>query len=185
MFGSYLELGIEHILDPQGIDHVLFILVLTVPFLISDWKNVIILATAFTLGHSLTLALSSLDIVSVNSNFVEIVIAFSIGITAIGNFISSAQMSMKVRYFIAGVFGLVHGLGFSNFFKTILGQDEILFPLIAFNLGVEVAQLVVVAVTLFLGWLLVTKLKIKQHYWVGSVSVFVLIFSIKMIVERL
>jgi len=185
MFSSYLKLGFEHILDPKGLDHVLFILVLAVPFLLKDWKKVVLLATAFTLGHSLTLALSSLNIIKVNSTMVEILIAVSIFITAVYNIIDVNKNRVSVKYPTALIFGLIHGMGFSNFFKSILGKDDIVLPLFAFNIGVELAQIIIVLITLMLSWLAVNVLKVKQKYWIYSISGIVLFWSLKMIVERI
>lgn len=185
MFTSYLKLGFEHILDLKGIDHVLFILVLAVPFIIKDWKKVVLLATAFTLGHSLTLALASLDIINVNSAMVEILIAVTICLTAIYNIIDINKNRVSVKYPTALIFGLIHGMGFSNFFKSILGKDEIVLPLLAFNIGVELAQIIIVVITLLLGFVVVQFLKIKQKYWIYTISGIVFVWSLKMIFERI
>lgn len=185
MFGSYLKLGLEHILDPNGLDHVLFIVVLTAPFLIKEWKKVIILATAFTVGHSLTLALSSIDFISVNASAIEIGIAVSIMITALYNLLDSKNLPLNTRYLIAGLFGLIHGMGFSNFFKSILGNESILVPLLAFNIGVEVAQIIIVIIVLTLSHILVDRLKLSRTIWLYTISSMVLIWSIKMILERI
>lgn len=186
MFSSYLKLGFEHILDPGGIDHVLFILVLTVPFYIKDWKKVILLATAFTIGHSITLALSSLNVIRANSQFIEIFIAVSILITGVLNLLEiKAIKPFRYKYSLTLLFGLIHGLGFSNFFKSILGKDEIALPLLAFNIGVELAQIVVIIITLVATFFIVTVLKLKRPYWISMVSFFVIVLSFKMILERL
>jgi hypothetical protein len=185
MFTSYLKLGFEHILDPNGLDHVLFILVLTVPFFLKDWKKVVLLATAFTIGHSLTLALASSNIIKVNSAMVEILIAVTIFITAVFNIVEVNKNKVSVKYATALIFGLIHGMGFSNFFKTILGKDEILLPLFAFNIGVELAQIVIVLMTLVLGFISVQFFKIKQKYWVYGVSGIILLWALKMIIERI
>ncbi len=185
MFSSYFKLGLEHILDPKGLDHVLFIVVLTVPFLLKDWKKVIILATAFTIGHSLTLALSSLDIISVNSRIIEICIAVTILFTAVFNIVLKSYHRLSERYLSALIFGLIHGMGFSNFFKAILGNNEILLPLLAFNLGVELAQLIIVVMVLLLGHLIVKYLKLKLSLWKNAISFIVIIWATKLILERL
>jgi len=185
MFTSYLQLGFEHILDPKGLDHVLFILVLTVPFVLKDWKKVVLLATAFTIGHSLTLALASLNIIKVNASLIEILIAASIFVTAIFNIIGENRNTINLKYPTALIFGLIHGMGFSNFFKTILGKDDIILPLFSFNLGVELAQIVIVLITLVFGYIVVNYLKLKQKKWVYAVSIFVLIWSLRMIFERI
>lgn len=185
MFLEYLKLGFEHILDPGGIDHVLFILVLAVPYFIKDWKRVVLLATAFTIGHSLTLAFASLNIIKVNSQIVEILIAVSILLTGIINIKDINKTEYNLKYPLALCFGLIHGLGFSNFFKSILGKDDIVLPLLAFNIGVELAQLLIIGITLILTYFLIKLIKIKHSFWIGFVSVCVIILSLKMILERI
>jgi hypothetical protein len=185
MFESYLKLGVEHILDPNGLDHVLFIVVLTAPFLLKDWKKVILLATAFTLGHSLTLALAALDIIKLDSTLIEILIAVSICLTAVFNFLNTSVSKMSGRYTLAAFFGLIHGMGFSNFFKSILGKDDIVLPLLAFNIGVEVAQVIIVIVVLALSQIWVKLLRLSHSFWVSILSSAVFIWSLKLIIERL
>lgn len=163
MFSSYVTLGFEHILDPQGYDHILFVVALAIVYQLSDWKKVAILITAFTIGHSVTLALSSLDIVSVDADLVEMLIPITIMLTCLFNIFSSNDRDTKVNgnYLLAVIFGLIHGLGFSNYFKAIIGQEEsVVFPLFAFNVGVELGQLVVVAIVLLISSLLS---KIVEH----------------------
>jgi len=185
VFQSFLELGFEHILDPNGLDHVLFIIVLTVPYLLKDWKKVILLATAFTLGHSLTLALASLNIVRIDSSLIEILIAVSIFITALNNLMQKPGTNMTRAYMMASFFGLIHGLGFSNFFRSIMSKDEILLPLFAFNLGVELAQIVIVLMLLIVNYLLIEKLKLKHRIWIWGLSLLVMAWSCQMIFERI
>ncbi len=183
MFGEYLKLGIEHILDVNGLDHVLFLIVLVILYDRKSWKTVLILATAFTLGHSVTLALAGVDIISVNSRLIEIFIAVSIAATALYN-ITSAN-SKKTRYLAALIFGLIHGLGFSGFFKTILGGESIILPLLAFNIGVEIAQAICVLLVLLASYLLTEIIGLKKRHLVVGTSVIILLYSIKLIVERL
>lgn len=183
---EYVKLGIEHILDLNGLDHVLFLVVLAIPFVLKSWKKVIILATAFTVGHSITLILSGLDIIRIDSNLVEILIVVSIFITAIYNLIQSNNKQKNLtRYSAALFFGLIHGLGFSNFFRSIFGNDAILFPLFGFNLGVEVAQIIIVVGILLINKILIDFLKVPKKYWVNTVSVIIAIWSLKLILERI
>lgn len=194
---AYLELGLTHILDPNGLDHVLFLIVLVITYALSEWKSVLILATAFTIGHSVTLALAAMNIITVDSQTVEIFIAASIAITALLNivqykryasdhntsFTQSATHALS-RYFLALLFGLIHGLGFSNFFKAILGKEYIFKPLLAFNVGVEIAQVIIVLVTLLFSFILSRYLLLSKKYLIIGVSSVVLILSISMIFER-
>lgn len=186
MFLEYLKLGTEHILDPNGIDHVLFLVVLTILYDRHDWKKVLWLATAFTLGHSITLACAALNIISVDSKLVEIMIAASIAITALANLLSSSTAQRQFpRYAAALVFGLIHGLGFSGFFRTILGDDHVVQPLFAFNIGVEVAQIICVLLVMLLSFILTELLPIKKKHLVTGTSLIVFIYAIKLILERL
>lgn len=185
MFKGYLQLGLEHILDPNGIDHVLFLIVLVILFDIKQWKEVLILATAFTLGHSLTLALAASGTIPVNSTWIEILIAVSIAWTALMNLLTTqVQGSMKLRYFSALGFGLIHGMGFSNFFKTILGDESLVVPLLAFNIGVEIAQVIVVLFVLLLSYL-ITKTGLQRKHLVNGTSIIILLWAVKLIVERM
>ena len=186
MFLEYLKLGIDHILDLNGIDHLLFLVALVIVYNLKQWKQVLILATAFTLGHSITLALSSFNLIKVNTTVVEIFIAVSIGWTAAYNiFPKESGRLEKLRYITALLFGLIHGLGFSNFFKTILGKESIIQPLLAFNIGVELAQVLIVLVTLLISYALIKFLKIKKRSLSVSTSFVILIWSLKLVLERL
>lgn len=150
----YLQLGWEHILDINGYDHILFVTALCATFTFLEWKKVIWLVTAFTVGHSLTLALAALDLVQVNPDIIETLIPITIVITGlyqlwtVGRSDSSKAQNV-VRYAMAIIFGLIHGLGFSNYFKAIIGQEESLVQaLLAFNLGVESGQIAFVLIIL-------------------------------------
>ena len=168
VFRLYFDLGIEHILDFNGFDHMVFIIVLCAVYLLKDWSKVLILVTAFTIGHSITLALATLKIVSVNSALVEFLIPLTIFITAVSNIIRGKGSGRRVQlnYFLALFFGLIHGLGFSNNLRSLLGSNEdILVQLLAFNIGIEVGQVVIVVVFLFLSFILVDLLKFARRDW--------------------
>lgn len=152
-FKEYLNMGYEHILDPNGYDHILFVIALAIIYKLKDWKRVAILITAFTIGHCVTLALSSLSLISINSDLVETLIPITIILTCIYNIISDTEKTsdnmVNVNYLLALGFGLIHGLGYSNYFKAIVGKEEsIVYPLLAFNIGVEIAQLLVMLAVL-------------------------------------
>jgi hypothetical protein len=175
-FWIYCKLGVEHILDPKGIDHMLFIITLCAVYKLTQWKKVAILVTAFTVGHSVTLALSSLDVIKVNSDLIELLIPITIILTALYNLFlyknEESSRAVSLNYILALGFGLIHGMGFSNFFRgMMMGQDNIIFPLFSFNLGIEVGQLVIVLV-LFLVLLLLTRfIKFEHKYWNIALSV--------------
>ena len=170
-FALYFDLGKEHILDyKNGYDHILFVLALCAVYLARDWKNILILVTAFTIGHSITLALATLKIISVNPNLIEFLIPLTIFITAGSNLFKKEQerasKGIQLNYFFALFFGLIHGLGFSNYLRAILGKDQsILSQLLAFNLGLEFGQIIVVAIFLVIAFLLVDLLKVNRRDW--------------------
>lgn len=188
MFPIYLELGFDHILDLKGYDHIVFLVALCALYTLREWKRILILVTAFTIGHSLTLALSSLDILPVNATLVELLIPVTIMITALFNLVTKkdVEKDWKPGYGMALFFGLIHGMGFSNFFKSLLGKEaEIIKPLFAFNLGVELGQICIVAAIILINLLLVRVLKVPQRVWTISLSVLAIALSIYMIVERI
>lgn len=167
MFSVYLELGIDHIADLQGYDHILFVAMLCAVYTFKEWKRVLILITAFTIGHSLTLALATLNIIRVPTVWVEFLIPVTIFITATGNMITGnpGKAPARVKYTLAMFFGLIHGLGFSNFLRSLLGKhDSIAVPLLAFNIGVELGQILIVLCILILTALMLF-FKLKQRDW--------------------
>jgi hypothetical protein len=167
-FTTYLRLGFEHILDINGIDHVLFVIALCAAYDLKSWKRLIILVTAFTLGHSITLALSSFDVISVNQDLVELVIAITIAITALQNVLIAKpdKTAHRLKYAAALVFGLFHGMGFSTYFRSLLGgEEDVFFLLLSFNLGIELGQLVIVAAMLLFFVIAEKAIKIKPREW--------------------
>ena len=176
-FELYFKLGLQHILDLKGIDHVLFILALCAVYVARDWAKILLLVTAFTIGHSLTLALATFNLVQVRSEVIEFMIPVTIAITALVTLINPKPNSGKgiqLNYLLALLFGLIHGMGFSNYLKSLLGQETSIWqPLLAFNVGLEVGQLVVVA-----AFLLITSLVhlagMNRKEWTLILSAFVL-----------
>lgn len=170
-FRVYLELGFRHIADLAGYDHILFVVALAIPFGIRDWRRLAVLVTAFTLGHSLTLALATMRLVSVSSNVVETLIPATILFTALDAYTSATPQrpenpSTVKRYGIALLFGLVHGLGFSSYLRALLGDEEsIALPLLAFNVGLEMGQLVILSIVLTIGAALVPAI-LQRRRWV-------------------
>lgn len=167
-FQVFLKLGLQHILDVNGYDHIAFVIALCALYQLQHWRNVLILVTAFTLGHSITLALSTLEVVTVDRDLIEFLIPVTIFITAFSNLFSKAEKSKvsKLNYFFAGCFGLIHGLGFSNYLKSILGRDEsIITQLLAFNIGLELGQIIIVAVFLISAYLFVSIFGVNRRDW--------------------
>lgn len=179
MFKTYFELGFEHILDINGYDHVLFIISICLLASLSHWKKLLVLVTAFTIGHSLTLALSTLNIISIPANLIETIIPVTIILSCLDNIYQSGKENhYSPKYLIILIFGFIHGMGFSNFFKAILGKEEnIVLPLLSFNVGVEIAQLVIVVATILFIFIL-QKLGIKQRYINISGSILIILISL-------
>lgn len=184
MLKVYTKLGFDHILDPNGYDHIMFVVALCAIYVLKDWRKVLILVTAFTVGHSLTLAMSSLEVVSISASLVETLIPITIVLTCIYNIFKSSIKDEKniVNYLIALGFGFIHGLGFSNFFKAMMDEEEsIIAPLFYFNVGVELGQIIIVLFTLAAGSIVVDFFKAKQKYWNYIVSGIILVWALKMI----
>ena len=188
MFPVYLKLGIDHILSITAYDHIVFLIALCAVYAATDWKRILILVTAFTIGHSITLAMSSLKIISVKPDLVELLIPITILLTAIQNLLIKQDKGKRwsPHYFLALFFGFIHGMGFSNYFKELLGKEaDIITPLFAFNIGVELGQLCIVAGIMLLNYLIVKKAKMLQQHWNIAISVIAGILSIYMIYEKL
>lgn len=168
-FALYFGLGKDHILDyAGGYDHILFVLALCAVYLVRDWKKILILVTAFTIGHSITLALATLNVINFPAEVIEFLIPLTIFITAVGNLFKNdtplTQTKVQINYFFALFFGFIHGLGFSNFLRALLGKNEnIVSPLFAFNLGLEFGQIIVVAIFLAISYVLVDLAKVSRR----------------------
>ena len=187
-FLFYLQLGWEHIISIDALDHQLFILALVAIFSFQDLKKVLILVTAFTLGHSFTLALSAFDVIRFPSNWVEFLIPCTIVFTALDNLIFSKNEDklIKLNYFLALIFGLIHGMGFANSVRMMLAKEQsIVIPLLGFNVGLEIGQIAVVIIILSIFYILSTFLKLKKKHWVMLVSAPILVVSLKMAIERI
>ena len=187
-FTIFFSLGVEHIVSFSALDHILFITALCLRYQWSDWKKLLVLITAFTIGHSLTLALSTLNIINLPTALTEFFIVVTILFTSINNlFVRNFQFSQKypLIYFYALVFGLIHGLGFSTLLKNMLGKNEtIIGQLLSFNLGIEVGQLFIVAIILMLSFIFVRLLKLNRKDYVVFVSGGIAALAIEMMIER-
>ncbi len=176
----YFDLGLKHIISMDALDHQLFLLALCAIYLLKNWKQVLILVTAFTIGHSLTLALSVFDVIRANSSWVEFLIPMTILITALLNFAHKeySPKSLRINYFLALAFGLVHGLGFANTIRFMLAKNQsIAKPLFTFNIGLEVGQILIVTAILFLSELFVNKVTLPRKWWVWVTSGIAIIIS--------
>lgn len=187
MFKLYLELGLHHIADLQAYDHILFVAVLCIVYTFKEWKQVLILVTAFTVGHSITLALATLNLLRFSVTWIEFLIPVTIFITAAGNVVSGGQSntSARVKYILALFFGLIHGLGFSNYLRSLLGSHKsIVMPLVGFNTGVELGQVIVVCCVLMLTALMLLAFKVKQRDWVLTLSGMGAGMSLVLLIQR-
>lgn len=186
-FELYFRLGTNHILDLAGFDHILFVIVLCSVYSLFDWKKIIILITAFTIGHSVTLALATFQLITINSDLVEFLIPVTIAITASGNIINpKISIGRQLNYFFALFFGLIHGLGFSNYLRALMGTEESLInPLFAFNLGLEAGQLLIVVFFLLFSLIPLKIFKINQKQWAIIISAIILGMAIMMIIEKI
>ena len=187
-FGFYFKLGWEHIISIGALDHQLFILALAAIYLLKDWKQVLILVTAFTIGHSITLALSVFDIIRFSAKWVEFLIPCTIVFTAIINLFqkSFTPRSVRINYFLALFFGLVHGMGFANSIRFMLASDQSIgWGLFGFNIGLEVGQIAVVLSILLFSTILVALFKVNRRDWVIFASAGVFGLALKMALERI
>jgi len=180
-FFIYLRLGFDHITDPRGYDHILFVVALCAVYTLRQWRQVLVLVTAFTLGHSITLALATHRLINYSTAFVELLIPITILITAITNFFyrdpairlhaKNQPPARRWRYGLALAFGLIHGLGFSNYLRSLLGREvDIVQPLLAFNVGLEIGQLVIISLVLGVAFVAVDRLKSSRLRWTLIVS---------------
>lgn len=178
-FQAYLQLGFSHITDSNGYDHILFIMAICSIYTLVDWKKVVVLVTAFTVGHSITLALSTLGYVNFDAAWIELLIPITILITAFLNFFHKVPKGMYVprekdpafRYPLALGFGLIHGLGFSNYLRALLGQEADIFsPLLGFNVGLELGQLIIVFIILVIAFVMIELLRVSKLSWIQILS---------------
>jgi hypothetical protein len=187
-FWFNVQYGINHVLDINAYDHVLFLIVLTVPYLFSDWKRVLILVSTFTLGHTLSLVLAAYNIVQVSSDLIEFLIPITILIVALFNVFTSGKGSQKNKIgllFISTLFfGLIHGLGFAREFQLMVGKaGNKILTLIEFALGIEISQVIIVFIVLFLGYLIQTIFRFSKRDWVMVISAMVVGLVIPMILN--
>ena len=187
-FLFYIEQGLLHVLDFNALDHVLFFIALTIVYSFKNWKKAFWLITFFTIGHSLSFGLSAYDIIYVNVDLVEFLIPITILTPLILNIYKMIKGDFtidNINIYFAGFFGLIHGLGFSNYFKMLLnnGEDK-LIPLLKFALGIEFAQIIIVIIVLSLSHIAIYSIQIKKKYWIIGVSLLVIIRIIPMLINR-
>ncbi len=189
LFELYFTVGLQHIADLKGYDHILFIMTLCAVYTLSDWKKVLVLVTAFTIGHSLTLALATLDLVRINTDLVEFLIPLTIFLTALANIMTGKYRAGRtlhaLKYGAALFFGLIHGLGFSNYLRSLLGSEKgLLLPLFSFNLGIEAGQILIVVAIMLLTLLVVDGFRYARRDWHVLLSGAGLGVSLVLMIER-
>lgn len=187
-FFFYLAEGWRHIIAPGALDHILFIAVLAVVHTWGEWRRMIILVTAFTIGHSLTLVLSVLDVIRFRDDWVEFAIPCTIAVTAAANLLNhqAAPSDLRKRYAMALVFGLVHGMGYANAIRFMLAEDQSLaVGLLGFNTGLEIGQIFVVLSILLLGSMAARIPGLSRSRWVYALSSCVLAVALWMAWSRL
>ncbi|MGX9985075.1 HupE/UreJ family protein [Soonwooa purpurea] len=187
-FLFYLKLGWEHIISLDALDHQLFILALVAVYSFNDWKKILILVTAFTIGHSVTLALSVFNMLKIPSNWVEFLIPLTITITALDNILmrNKQKSLMTMNYYLALFFGLIHGMGFANTARMMMAKEQNIFaPLLGFNIGLELGQIVVVFAILIILFILLNIFKVNRKDWIMFVSSGVFALALKMTLERI
>lgn len=187
-FIFYLKLGWEHIISLDALDHQLFVLALIVVYSFNDFKKLLILVTAFTIGHSITLALSVLDAFRIPSDCVEFLIPLTIVITAFDNILlrNRTKSLIKMNYWLALIFGLIHGMGFANIARMTLAEEQnIAVPLLGFNIGLELGQIVVVIAFLILNFIITNLFRVSKKDWIMFISSGIFALSLKMALERI
>ncbi|MBI5539905.1 MAG: HupE/UreJ family protein [Bacteroidia bacterium] len=189
IFQMYLNLGIQHIADYMSFDHILFITCLCAVYIFKQWKQILVLITAFTIGHTTSLLLSTFNIISISTSLIEFLIPLTIFITAFWNlFLKQDGVNIKThwfKYITALFFGLIHGMGFSNYLQTLLGiEKSILMPLFSFNLGIEIGQIIIVSIILILSYIITSWFKVARRDWVLIFSGAGLGVSLTLMIER-
>jgi hypothetical protein len=188
-FWIYFEVGIRHVLNLFSYDHVLFLIALSVPYVFKDWKKVLLLVSLFTVGHTLAMLLSVYEIIVVKVDIIEFLIPITILITGFFHLFTAGKSTKNESISVIGVitlfFGIIHGLGFASYFKSIIGgvSDSKLLPLLEFALGIEVAQIIVVLVSLIAAYCAQTLFRFSKRDWILVMSSFVIGVVLPMIIE--
>jgi len=190
-FELFLETGFYHILDINGYDHILFVIVLCAAYNADAWKKVLWLLTSFTIGHSITLFLASKNLIDVDTKVTELLIAVTILMASLANLFIKQENFLKLKtfsfnYLFAGGAGLIHGLGFSGYLKALLGSEEsIVTPLFAFNVGLETGQIIIVLVYLLISFIAISIVGVGQRDWRFFYSAAIAGVSFTLILDRI
>lgn len=181
-------MGLEHVLDFSAYDHILFLTALAIPFSFKTWKKVVVLATVFTIAHCLSLALSAYGAVTVDVSLIEFLIPVTIMMTAIFNLLymrkTTTAQNMQGHVLATLVFGLIHGFGFSNYFRMLMAEeDNKLVPLLGFATGIEISQVTIVLSVLSVSWAVIAATKVKKVLFVVITSILIILLTIPMLVR--
>lgn len=188
-FWIFFERGLRHILNIYAYDHILFLIALTVPFAFKDWRRLLLLVSVFTLGHTLSLLLSVYGVIYVKGHIVELIIPITILIVALFHLFtagkSSKKESISVILFVTLFFGIIHGLGFAGYFKTLLATSSKskLIPLLEFGLGIEASQILVVFVVLIVSYIVQTVFRFSKRDWTLVMSSFIIGVVLPLIIQ--
>ncbi len=185
----FLKQGFFHIFDWKSYDHILFLVVLTVVYTFNDWKKTLWLITLFTIGHTISLILAVYGVVRINKQIVEFLIPLTILITALFNIFTAGKSKknnfINLNLFLSLFFGMIHGLGFSSFFKMIVSKsDTKLLALFEFALGIETAQLLIVFIILILGFIIQTVFRFSKRDWILVTSSIVIGFVLPILIAN-
>ena len=186
-FSFYFRIGWQHIINTEALDHIFFIVALAAVYMPKDWKQVLILITAFTLGHTITLVLSSLNIIKVQTHWIEFLIPCTIIFTAASNLFQKTftPKAIRINYFLALFFGLIHGLAFANTLRMLIAADQsFALSMFSFSVGLELGQIVIVIGILLLAQFFVGYVKISRRNWVIFSSVAVMAMALQMAIQR-
>ncbi|WP_452219739.1 HupE/UreJ family protein [Lacinutrix salivirga] len=187
-FWFNVKYGINHVLDINAYDHVLFLMVLTIPYLFKDWKRVLLLVTTFTVGHTLSLVLAAYGVVKISGSLIEFLIPVTILFVAIFNIFTAGKSAQKQKigllFFSTLFFGLIHGLGFARQFSMMVGKsNNKLVLLLEFALGIELAQIIIVFIVLFLGYVTQIVFRFSKRDWVMVISAIVVGLTVPMLLN--
>ena len=178
-FLSFVQLGFRHIVDIEAMDHILFLVALAAIYRLRDARNALWVVTAFTIGHSISLALAVTGTLNLPSALIEFLIPVTIVVTGLENLLRTSW-GVRYRPVFAGVFGLVHGAGFANYLKALF-VEHIAAPLFGFNVGIEVGQiLVLLAAAILLAMLdrAIATLRVSNALRVRVVAVSLLVVAV-------
>lgn len=186
-FWFYIQLGFNHVLDLGAYDHILFLSALAIPFTFKQWKHVVILATIFTITHCTSLALSAFEVMTVDVGLIEFLIPVTILLTALFNLTYVFGKELSVGKFVHSIatafFGLVHGFGFSNYFKMLMAEeDDKVMPLLGFATGIEFSQVAIILIILALAYFILDVLNVKRKLFIGIASILVIIITIPLLI---